>query len=82
MSEDWQAAYPVGCRVEVDVEAYQALLGRKTRLRLPYTGTVLGYSWAYYGDLLRVYLDGRKGLAGEHYPAACVRRLAEPEEEA
>lgn len=82
MSEDWKAAYPVGCRVAVDIEAWEAILGRPALLRQPYTGTVVGYSvaWPRHPEAVRVLLDGRKGDNGESYPLACVRRLVEPQE--
>ena len=82
MSEDWKTAYPVGCRVALDVQAWAAWLGmQRALLHPPYTGTVVGYSTAVKQGLL-VHLDGRKTRNGKPYPAACLRRLAEPEADA
>jgi hypothetical protein len=79
MSEDWKTAYPVGCRVELDVQAWAAWLGmRRALVHPPYTGTVVGYSDSARQEI-RVHLDGRTSRHGKRCPVACLRRLAEPE---
>jgi hypothetical protein len=77
MGEDWRAAFPRGCRVALDVEAFTAWLreqrrGWETRLFPPHTGTVVGYS-RQETPMLRIRLDGRKHWT--RYPVCCVRRL-------
>jgi hypothetical protein len=76
MSEDWKAAFPRGCRVELDIKAWEDRLGRKPRVRPPYTGTVVSHS-GVYAETLLIRLDGRKNPAGREYLVACVRRLPE-----
>ena len=85
MSEDWKAAYPVGCRVQLDIEALKAYRKRErsnwsTKIKPPYTGVVASYSRTY-PETLNIVLDGRKSVP-QSYPVACLRRLAEPEESA
>jgi hypothetical protein len=77
MSDNWRAAFPRGCRVEVDREAlvaYRKSVDRSwpTQLQAPYTGTVIGYS--HYSEReLYLLLDGR--ACGRRYPVRFVRRL-------
>jgi len=73
MQDDWRAAFPTGCRVEVDAEAFMQRHGRWQDPRLPPrlpTGTVTAHG---RHRAVWVVLDNRR--SGEMWRIELLRRL-------